>query len=306
MSRGILAFLARLVFVSFAVVTVVFLLQRLLPGSPADAVLGADALWSDKQRWLAAHGLDRPLHHQYSSYVQALVQGDFGVRWIDGRPVAPLIAQRFLETVRLAVCALMVSISCALFFGVVGALRAGTRSDRLLAVVSLFFISAPTFITGTIMLWIFSVWLDWLPLTGSQGWNSLILPAFVLGLTLAAITGRMLRSSLIETLSQDYIRTAYSKGVSRLRVVGVHALRNALLPTTTLLGLQIGSLLSGAIITEQVFTWPGLGSLMMEAVSQRDYNLLSGCVVVLSVVQVCAAALVDVLHRQIDPRMART
>jgi peptide/nickel transport system permease protein len=303
MSRGILIFLARLMFVIFAVVTLVFLLQRLLPGNPADAVLGADAPWSDKASWLEAYGLNRPLHEQYLSYLHGLVRGEFGVRWIDGKPAAPLIAQRFLETLRLAVCALAVSISSALFFGMIGALKAGTRTDRLLAVVSLLFVSAPTFITGTALLWIFSVWLDLLPLTGSKGWDSLILPSFVLGITLAAVTGRMLRTSLIETLSQDFIRTAYSKGLSRLRVFGIHALRNALLPTTTLLGLQMGSLLGGAIITEQVFTWPGLGSLMMEAVSQRDYNLVSGCVVVLSVVQVCSAALVDFLHRLIDPRV---
>ncbi|MEN9530654.1 MAG: hypothetical protein RI932_2527, partial [Pseudomonadota bacterium] len=227
MSRGILIFLARLMFVIFAVVTLVFLLQRLLPGNPADAVLGADAPWSDKARWLEAYGLNRPLHEQYLSYLHGLVRGEFGVRWIDGKPAAPLIAQRFLETLRLAVCALAVSISSALFFGMIGALKAGTRTDRLLAVVSLLFVSAPTFITGTALLWIFSVWLDLLPLTGSKGWDSLILPSFVLGITLAAVTGRMLRTSLIETLSQDFIRTAYSKGLSRLRVFGIHALRNA-------------------------------------------------------------------------------
>jgi peptide/nickel transport system permease protein len=170
MSRSILGFIARLVFVSFAVVTLVFLLQRLLPGNPADAVLGADASWSDKLRWLEAQGLDRPLHHQYLEYLKALLRGDFGQRWVDGKPVAPLIASRFLETVRLAICALMVSLSCAFFFGFLGALRAGTRTDRLLAIISLLFVSAPTFITGTAMLWIFSVWLDLLPLTGSKGW----------------------------------------------------------------------------------------------------------------------------------------
>jgi peptide/nickel transport system permease protein len=303
MSRSWIGFLARLIFVTFSVVSIVFFLQRLLPGSPVDAVLGPEALHSDKQRWLATHGFNKSLSEQYFAYIWNLVRGDFGTRWMDGRPVWPLMAERFLQTIRLAGSAFSVSLCCAFLFGVVGALKAGSKTDKWLAVFSLLFISAPSFISGTALLWFFSVWLDLLPLTGSQGWKSLVLPSVALGITLAAITGRMLRASLLEVLNEDYIRTANSKGLSRTRVFMAHALKNALLPSITVLGLQMGSLLGGAIITEQVFTWPGLGSLMMEAIGQRDYNLLSGCVVLLAIVHVCAAALVDAVHQCVDPRL---
>lgn len=303
MTRNGIHFFARVMFVSFSVVTLIFFMQRLLPGSPADAVLGVDALLADKQRWLAERGLDRPLFEQYLSYLEKLLRGDFGRRWIDDKPVWPILRARFAETLRLALAAFTVSVCCALFFGLIGALKAGRKVDTWLAVLSLVFISTPTFVSGTVFLWIFSVWLDLFPLTGSFGWESLILPSFALGLALSAVTGRMLRASLLEVLQEDFVRTAYSKGLSRIRVFMVHALRNALLPTITLFGLQLGTLLGGAVVTEQVFTWPGLGALMVEAVSQRDYNLLGGCVVILAVVQVCAAAAVDLVHQLVDPRL---
>lgn len=303
MWRSSFAFLLRLVFVVFAVVSIVFFLQRLLPGSPVDAVLGPDALDSDKKRWLAEYGLDRSLFDQYTSYLEGLSRGDFGRRWLDGRPVWPILKARFAETLKLSLAAFAVSVCSAFLMGIWSAMKSGTRTDKVLAFVSLVFISAPTFVTGTVLLWIFAVWLDVLPLTGSSGWKSLLLPACALGMALAAITGRMLRTSILDTLDEDFIRTAKAKGVSRLQIFIRHALRNALLPTVTLFGLQLGTLLGGAVVTEQVFTWPGLGALMMEAIGQRDYNLLGGCVVILSLAHVCAGALVDVLHKMIDPRL---
>ncbi|NBO39095.1 ABC transporter permease [bacterium] len=303
MTRAWIAFFARLAFVTFGVVTLVFYLQRLIPGSPADAVLGPDALQSDKLRWLAANGLDKPIFEQYIDYITKLFQGDLGRKLVDGRPIAPLLVERFFATLKLASCSFVFSLLLALLLGIYGAIRAGSRVDKFLSVLSLLMISAPTFITGTLFLWIFAVWLDIFPLTGGNGLSSLILPTVTLGSALAALTSRMLRGSLLEVFHEDYIRTAFSKGLSKYQVYTRHALRNAVLPALTILGLQLSSLLGGSVITEQVFTWPGLGSLMIEAVNQRDYNLVSACVVVLAFVHVCLAAVIDVVQQLFDPRV---
>ncbi len=302
MFRVWLRMLARLLFVLFAVLSLVFFAQRLIPGTPADAVLGPDAPQEQKQLWLSQNGFDRPVSEQYFDFLFAAAQGEFGKKLIDGRPIGPQIMERLPATIKLASGAFTVSILIAFLFGVVSALKVNTRWDKLFAFVALFQVSAPVFISGTLLLWLFAVKWNVVPLTGSAGIESIVLPSLTLGAVLSAVTSRMIRASLLEVLNEDYIRTARAKGLTRFRIYTKHALRNALLPVITVLGLQLAGLLGGTVITEQVFTWPGLGSLLIEAVNQRDYNLVSACVTVLAVIHVTVAALVDLLQRCVDPR----
>jgi peptide/nickel transport system permease protein len=295
--------LAKLLFVIFTVVSLVFFAQRLIPGSPADAVFGADAPEVQKQQWLRDNGLDKPIFDQYTTYMVSIAAGDFGRKLVDGKPIGPQIFKRIPATLTLAVTAFFVSVFFAFLFGIFAALRAGSRWDKCLAVLSLIQVSAPVFISGTILLWFLAVQWNLLPLTGNDGLKSVLLPAFTLGAVLSALTSRMIRASLLEVLNEDYIRTARSKGLSKGRVYLKHALRNALVPVIAVLGLQFAGLLGGTVITEHVFTWPGLGSLLIEAVNQRDYNLVSACVTVLAFIHVIVSVIVDLLQRLVDPRM---
>ncbi|MEN9809305.1 MAG: hypothetical protein RLZZ488_872 [Pseudomonadota bacterium] len=302
MLAAVAKILFRLFFVIFSVVTVIFFIQRMIPGTPADAILGPDAPLVQKQEWLRQNGFDRPISQQYVEYLQGIAQGDFGRRLVDGRPIAPQLSIRLQSTAKLAVSAFAVSLCLALILGVSAAVKAGTLLDKVFALFSLLMVSAPVFMTGTLLLWLFAVRWNVLPLTGHSGFRSLILPALCLGAALAAMTSRMVRASLLDVLREDYIRTAKAKGLPALRIYLSHALRNALLPVLTVLGLQLAGLLGGAVITEQVFTWPGLGTLMLEGVNQRDYNLVSACVVVLAFIHVVISAIIDLLQRLIDPR----
>lgn len=302
MPAAVVKLFFRLIFVIFTVVTVVFYIQRMIPGTPADAVLGPDAPLVQKQEWLRQNGFDRPVSLQYVDYLRGVARGDFGRRLVDGRPIAPQLSERLQSTARLALCAFAVSLCLALLSGVSAALKAGTLLDKILALSSLLMVSAPVFMTGTLLLWLFAVKWNVLPLTGHSGARSLILPSLCLGAALAAMTSRMVRASLLDVLREDYIRTAKAKGLPALQIYLRHALRNALLPVLTVLGLQLAGLLGGAVITEHVFTWPGLGTLMLEGVNQRDYNLVSACVVVLAFIHVVISAVIDVLQRLIDPR----
>ncbi|NBW82884.1 ABC transporter permease [bacterium] len=239
---------------------------------------------------------------QYLSYLQRLIQGDLGTKLVDGKLIAPILKVRLAATFQLAGTAFAFSLLFALLSGLLGAARPGSRLDDFLAVGSLILVSAPVFITGTLLLWILAVKWNVVPLVGNQGFSSLILPSLTLGGTMAAMTGRMMRAMLLDVMSENYIRTARAKGVGPAGIYLKHALRNAILPVLSILGLQLAGLLGGTVITEQVFTWPGLGSLMIEAVNQRDYNLVSACVVVLATVHVSVAWLVEVLQRAVDPR----
>jgi len=295
--------LVQLVPVLLGIVTIVFFLQRFIPGSPADAVLGVDAPASARAEWLAKYGFDKPVLTQYVSYVANLVQGDFGNTFSNYTPVFDIIKPRLKETAKLATTAFAFSVLFATFIGLVSAARVGRFADKASAIVSLLAISAPSFIVGPVLMWIFSVKLDWFPLTGNETALSYVLPTVTLGAALAALTSRMVRSGLVDVLSEDYIRTARSKGLSSWKVLTRHALRNAFLPALTILGMQLGVLLSGAVITEQIFSWPGLGSLTVEAVQSREYNLVSACVLVMATVYVLSNFVVDILYRVLDPRV---
>jgi peptide/nickel transport system permease protein len=289
--------------VILGLITIIFFLQRLIPGNPADSVLGPDADPTAKLEWLKKYGFDKNILEQYFVYLFGILKGDFGYTYANFSPVFDSIRPRLVQTALLALCAFASSLFFATAIGIFSAYFVGKFLDKLFAILSLFAVSAPAFVVGPIAMWIFSVKLDWLPLTGNEGFASFVLPSLTLGLALAAYTSRMIRAGLVDVLREDYMRTARAKGLSQFSAILLHGLRNAFLPTLTILGLQLGVLLSGAIITEQIFSWPGLGSLTLEAVQSREYNLVSACVIVMALVYVGSNFVVDILYRVFDPRI---
>ncbi len=281
----------------------VFLLLHMVPGDPVEVMLGESAAPSDRDALRASLGLDQPLLAQLWHYFGSLLQGDLGSSLHSRRPVVELIAERFPATAELAAAALCVALALALPLGVTAALRQGSRWDRGMMVLALFGMSVPSFWLGPLLALLFSIALGWLPVSGREGFSSIVLPALTLGIGMAAILARMLRGALLEILSEDYIRTAYAKGLSSARVLWCHALPNAALPVVTLLGLQLGTLLSGTVITETVFSWPGIGSLMVESINRRDYPSVQGCVLLISLVYVFLNTLADLVCATIDPRI---
>jgi len=287
------------------VVTLVFLLVHLVPGDPVDVMLGETANPADKAALRAELGLDRPLAEQYLGYLAGVVRGDLGRSILYRRPVAELLAARIPATLELSAAALAVALILAVPLGVAAARRKDTAVDRGSLVASLLGVSIPNFWLGPLLVLAFSVHLRWFPVSGRGGWDSLVLPAITLGTALAAMLTRMLRSSLVEVLGAEYLTAARARGVGEGRVLWVHALRNALLPVITVLGLQMGSLLSGAVVTEAVFSWPGLGTLLLQAIHGRDYPLVQGCVLVISLGYVGVNLLADWAYRWADPRVRR-
>lgn len=293
----------QLIPVLWGIVTIVFVLQRLIPGSPADIVLGPDAPDAQKIAWLERFGFNDPILTQYGNFMLGIIQGDFGRSFANYQPVTEIIFPRLGVTFLLALSAFLFSLVVATFIGVYSASRAGQLGDKIAAAASLLAISAPTFIIGPILLWFFSVKLGWLPLLGNEGVLSFVLPTVTLGSALAAFSSRMIRSGIVDVLGEDFIRTARSKGLGPTQVLVHHALRNAFLPTLTVLGMQLGVLMSGTVITEQIFSWPGLGSLTLQSVQSREYNIVSGCVIVMAIVFVLSNLCVDLLYRVFDPRV---
>jgi len=293
----------QLIAVLWGVSSIVFFLQRMIPGSPADTILGVDASDADKIAWLTLYGFQDPLWKQYFNFIIHLCQGDLGRSYSGYISVTEIIMPRLWETIQLATVAFIFSILLATFVGVISAAFSGKFTDKAAAIISLLAISAPSFIIGPILMWLFAVKLDIFPLMGNFGASSFVLPGITLGASLAAFSSRMIRSGIVDVLQEDYIRTAKSKGLSPFTVLTKHALRNAFLPTLTVLGMQLGVLLSGTVITEQIFNWPGLGSLVVEAVQQREYNIVSGCVIIMATIYVACNLLVDILYRVFDPRV---
>ena len=249
-----------------------------------------------------------PLGQQYWHYWKGVLHGDFGRSIRYGQTVGSLVAQRYPYTLQLTLAALLVAILLALPAGVRSAQRRNLWDDRLLSVVSLFGLSFPNFALGPILILVFSIGLGWLPVSGAgsslgDSLAHLVLPAVTMGGALAAILTRMIRTSMLEELSQDYVRTARAKGLSEKVVVYRHALRNALIPVITVLGLQFGALLAGAIVTETLFSWPGLGRLTIQAISNRDYSLVQGCILAISATYVAVNFLTDLLSSAINPRI---
>jgi peptide/nickel transport system permease protein len=285
------------------VVSVVFLLIHLVPGDPILQMLGEGAPAADVAATRHMYGLDVPLGQQYLRYWKGVLHGDLGPSLRYNQNVSRLIAQRYPFTLQLTIAALFVAVLISIPAGVRSAQRRGRWDDKLLSVVSLFGLSFPNFALGPILILFFAIKLGWLPVSGSGTLAHLILPAITMGGALAAILTRMVRTSMLEELGQDYIRTARAKGLSEGVVVYRHALRNAMLPVLTVLGLQFGSLLAGAIVTETIFSWPGIGRLTIQAIGNRDYYLVQGCILAIGLTYVLVNFLTDLLYSVANPRI---
>jgi peptide/nickel transport system permease protein len=321
---GALRRFAIFLLVVWTVVSLVTLLIELVPGDPAVSVLGEQATPEQFAQFREKHGLDRPpfffsfprdsqgsrhfewhgSDNRYTEYWLDLLRGDMGRSFRTDRPVSELILERYPATIELAVAALFIAVLIAIPLGVIAGKNKGTWIDNLASVVALIGISLPGFVIGPMLVYVFAVKLGWLAPSGRFDWTDLILPAVTLGAALSAILTRMVRSSVIEELGEDYVRTARAKGLSETQVVYKHVLKNGLIPVVTILGLQLGILLAGAIITEKIFGWPGLGLLLVEdGIGKRDYRVVQGCVLVISITYIVANMLTDTLYRWLDPRI---
>ena len=285
------------------VVTLTFLLIHLVPGDPIEVLLGEQALPADREALRASLGLDKPLTVQYVDFLRALSVGDMGTSLFSQRPVTSMLLGRLGATAELAFAALAIALIIAFPLGIWAAMNRGKAPDHIAMGASLIGFSMPNFWMGPMLIIVFALWLGWLPVSGRDEATSLILPALTLGTGMAAITTRLLRSALLEVLNADFIRTAKAKGVPFRRVVLHHALRNALLPVITVVFLQAGALLTGAILTEAVFSWPGIGSLMIEGLNRRDYPVVQGCVLFIAFVYMFMTLLSDILYAWADPRI---
>jgi peptide/nickel transport system permease protein len=285
------------------VVFLVFLLIHLVPGDPVDVMLGESAHPADRVALRARLGRDQPLVEQMIHYFQGIFQLDLGTSPHTQRPVSELLWARIPATLELTFAALACALAIALPLGILAAVKRGQGWDWSAMGFSMLGISIPNFWLGPILILLFSLWLGWTPVSGREGIDSVILPALTLGTSLAAILARMVRSSLLEVLGEDYIRTARAKGMPEWQVIWRHGMRNAWLPVVTLIGLQLGALLGGAVVTEVVFDWPGIGSLMIDAIQKRDYPIVQGCVLLISLTYVLINTLTDVVYGFIDPRI---
>ena len=303
MGNFLLRRLLLLIPVLWGVATLVFLLLHFIPGDPIDLMLGDSALGTDREILRDQLGLNDPLIIQYIRYFGDLLQGDWGTSLFSKKPVFEEIMERVPATMELMFGAMVVTILVAMPLGLIAAVKKGTWIDQGSMIFSLLGVSIPNFWLGPMLILLFSIHFDLLPVNERGGLEHLILPALTLGTSLASILARITRSSVVETLQAEYIRTARSKGISELRILLRHALRNALIPIVTVIGLQIGVLLSGAIITEAIFDWPGLGNLLISAINSRNYPLVQGCVLFIAGSYVMVNLLIDLLYAYLDPRI---
>ncbi len=285
------------------VLTLVFLMIHIVPGDPVEQMLGEGAAPGAAAQLRHSLGLDQPLGLQYGHYVLGLFRGDLGQSFKFQAPVRQIIFERYPATLQLAFLALLVCAAIAIPAGVLAAHRRGQTPDRLIGVFTLFGLAIPNFALGPLLILLFSIEIGLLPVSGRNGLGSYVLPAATLGAALAAILTRMVRGAMLEELSADYIRTARAKGLSTTAVLFRHGLRNALIPIITILGLQFGTLLAGTIVTETIFSWPGIGRLTVQAISARDYPLLQGCILVISLSYVLVNLLTDAIYSVVDPRV---
>lgn len=323
MKYTILNFLRQLVLtllVVFTVVSLVTLLIEFVPGDPATTILGETATQEQLDSFRAKHGLDRPafffsinpekgfqwngVDNRYADYWLGLLQGDLGKSFRTDRPVLDMILERYPSTIELAIVSMLIAISIAVPLGVLAGKNKNSLIDNVSSFIALLGISLPTFVIGPFLVYLFAVKFPVFSPTGSANPEDIILPAVTLGAALSAILTRMVRSSVIEELGEDYVRTARAKGLSESKVVYKHVLKNGLIPVVTILGLQLGVLLAGAIITEKIFSWQGLGLLLLDdGIGKRDYRLVQGCVLVISVTYILANSLTDLVYRWLDPRI---
>ncbi|HKR02090.1 MAG TPA: ABC transporter permease [Pyrinomonadaceae bacterium] len=321
---GALQRIGMLILVVFTVVSIVTLLIEAVPGDPATAILGDSATPAQIANFNQKHGLDRPpfffsfprdaqgdrhfqwhgWNNRFVEYWRNLLRGDMGLSFRGDRPVRDLILERYPATIKLALAAMFIAVLIAIPLGIFAGKNRGTWIDNVSSVVALIGISLPGFVIGPLLVYFFAVKLGWVSASGNQYPEDIILPAITLGAALSAILTRMVRSSVIEELNEDYVRTARAKGLSERKVVYKHVLKNGLIPVVTILGLQLGVLLAGAIITEKIFLWRGIGTLLLEeGIGSLDYRVVQGCVLVISITYIAVNTLTDMVYRLLDPRI---
>ena len=303
MRRYILRRVLLLIPVVLGVATAVFFIIHLIPGDPVEIMLGEQAQAADREQLRKTLGLDRPVLAQYVRFLGGLAKGDLGRSLHHRRGVAGLVLERLPATLELGAAAMAIALAVALPLGILAAARARSWLDHGSMVSSLLGVSIPNFWLGPMLIALFSLRLNWLPPSGRGGIEHLILPALTLGTSLAAILARMTRASLLEALPRDFVRTARAKGLAEWAVLVRHGLRNALLPVVTAAGLQTGAVLSGSVITESIFAWPGIGRLTIEAIAARDYPLVQGCVLAIALTYVALNLITDVVYTLCDPRV---
>ncbi|PKO51499.1 MAG: glutathione ABC transporter permease GsiC [Betaproteobacteria bacterium HGW-Betaproteobacteria-20] len=289
--------------VIFGVLLLTFLLIHLVPGDPVEVMLGESASTADRMALREDLGLNQPVIQQFGTYLSKLSHGDFGQSIHTKTPITEMIRMRYPATLKLAVLSLLIGLCVGIPLGIYAALKANRWQDLLVTLVSVRLSAMPAFWLGPMLMLIFAVWLGWLPVSGMESGASIILPALTLGFGLSAILTRMTRTSLLEVLNDDYIRTARAKGLAERTVILRHALRAALLPIITIVGLQMGSLLAGTVITETIFSWDGIGRLLVESIEKRDYPVTQACVLVVALSYVLVNLVTDMLYRFVDPRV---
>jgi peptide/nickel transport system permease protein len=294
-------------FILLCVSIITFSLMHFVPGDPAKLI--AEKKYGDNVTAEAVElvrsemGLDRPVFIQYFNWMAGILRGDFGISSSTGRPVWDEITSKLPATVELALAAMLVSLIIAIPVGILSAVKQYSIMDSACMLGAMLGVSMPNFWLGLLLILVFSVNLGWFPVYGRGELTQLILPALTLGTGIAAVTARLTRSSILETLKQDYIRTARSKGLAERAVINRHALKNALIPVVTVVGLQIGSLLEGAVVVEVIFAWPGLGRLLYDSIFARDFSVIQGCVFFIAVMYVIVNLLVDIIYIWLDPRI---
>jgi len=289
--------------VVFGVLLLTFLLIHLVPGDPVEVMLGDSASIADRAQLREDLGLNQPLVSQFGAYLGKLAHGDLGKSIHTNTPIVDLLKARYPATLKLACLSLLIGLAIGIPLGIYAALKAGHWQDFLVTIVSVRFSAMPAFWLGPMLMLLFAVWLGWVPVSGMDEPTSILLPALTLGFGLSAILTRMTRTSLLEVLNDDFIRTARAKGLGEKTVIVRHALRAALLPIVTIVGLQMGSLLAGTVITETIFSWDGIGRLLVESIEKRDYPVTQACVLAIALSYVLVNLATDLLYAHLDPRV---
>jgi peptide/nickel transport system permease protein len=289
--------------VLLGVITLVFSLIHLIPGDPVVAMLGEQASAADVQNLRQQLKLNEPLHIQYFLYIKSLIKGDLGISLITEEPVSHIILKHYPATIELALASILIALAISLPLGIISATHKNKPIDHVSRLLALLGLSMPNFWLGPMLIIIFSLKLNIFPVSGPGGLNHIILPAVTLGTAMAAFLTRIIRSSMLEELSKEYIRTARAKGLSKWRIIFKHALKNALIPVLTIIGLQFGVLLTGAIITETIFSWPGIGRMTIQAIQQRNYPLVQGAILSISVTYIFINTITDIAYAWLNPRI---
>ncbi|MGR8948774.1 MAG: ABC transporter permease [Gammaproteobacteria bacterium] len=290
--------------VMIGVSTITFGLLHIVPGDPVEVMLGESASFADRESLRTDLGLDKPIFRQWLDFQGNLLTLDLGTSLYSKKPISALVAERAPWTAALALASLVVALLIAVPLGTLAALRVGTYWDALASSISLIGVSIPNFLFGPLLIIVLSIWAGWFPTSGNESFSSIVLPAVTLGASLAAILSRMIRASLLGVLGEEFVVAARARGLSKTTVLFKHVYPNAALPVLTIIGLQLGALLGGAVITEIIFSWPGIGQLLIEGIQRRDYPVVQACVLLVSFVYVAVNMLTDVAYSHADPRIS--